>query len=85
MIKTNKNVTKSIRPFFVISPFNLYQRNYKKEAQLGKSNSLVSIDSYNSQTHSPFHQYKNVHIHVFVCENFFLLILCQLLLHPADK
>ena len=38
----------------------VYQRNYKKEAQIGKSNSLLSINSHNSQAHIPFYQYKNV-------------------------
>ena len=38
----------------------LYQRNYKREAQIEKSNSLLSIKSNNSQAYIPFHQYKNV-------------------------
>ena len=38
----------------------LYQRNYKREAQIEKSNSLLSINLHNSQAHPPFHPYKNV-------------------------
>ena len=38
----------------------VYQRNYKKEAQIGKSNSFLSINFQDSQAHILFHQYKNV-------------------------
>ena len=38
------------------------QRNYKKEAQIGKSNSLLGINSNNSQAHIPFHQFQHQYV-----------------------
>ena len=45
-------------PWIIPANFREIQRNYKEEAQIGKSNSLLSI-ILTIQAHIPFHQYKN--------------------------